>query len=68
MSRELPFMVYCIEAYKNRKRMTGKEVVSLFGKYAVCEYIKTFYESLHTMGEACIVEDIDLYIKSRRIA
>ena len=66
MSRELPFIVLCIEEYKNQKSMTGKEVMALFQEYAVCEYIRTFYDALHTMGTRCVVEDIDGYIRSRR--
>lgn len=65
MSKEMPFLVYCIEEYKTEKNLTGKEVMSLFCEYAVCEYIKSFYEALHTTGKKYIIEDIDLYIRSR---
>lgn len=64
MSKELPFMVLCIEEYKNQKQMSGKDVVNLFSKYSVFEYIKAFYEVLHTTGTKYIVNDIDLYINS----
>lgn len=65
MKKELPFLVLCVEEYKHSKGMTGGEVMSLFRKYAVCEYLSEFYESLHTMGMRYIVDDIDLYIGSR---
>ena len=68
MSKELPFIVLCVEEYKNQKNMTGKEVLYLFMKYSVLDYIKSFYEVLHTTGTKYIVEDIDLYIKSCQIA
>ncbi|MCF0112632.1 MAG: DUF3791 domain-containing protein [Bacilli bacterium] len=68
MSKELPFLILCIEEYKNQKGMTGKEVFRLFDRYAVCEYICSFYEALHTTGTKYIVNDIDLYIESRRAA
>lgn len=64
MSKELPFIVLCIEEYKLQKGMTGKEVLALFNRYAVCEYIQSFYEALHTTGTKYIVDDIDLYIRS----
>lgn len=64
MSKELPFIILCIEEYKNQKGMNSKEVMSLFNKYSVCEYIKDFYEALHTTGVKYIINDIDLYIKS----
>lgn len=68
MSKELPFIVLCIEEYKNQKNMSGKDVMDLFMKYSVCDYIKTFYDVLHTTGTKYIVNDIDLYIKSRSLA
>lgn len=66
MSKELPFIVLCVEEYKNHKGMTGKEVIELFNKYSVCEYIRSFYDVLHTTGTRYIIEDIDLYINSRK--
>lgn len=68
MSKELPFIVLCVEEYKNNKGLTGKEVMDLFNKYSVCEYIKSFYDVLYTTGTRYIINDIDLYIKSRKTA
>lgn len=68
MSKELPFIVLCAEEYKNAKGMTGKEVMDIFKKYSVFEYIKSFYEVLHTTGTRYIVNDLDLYIKTRQSA
>ncbi len=64
MSKELAFIIHCIEEYKIHKNMSGKEVIALFNKYMVCDYIRNFYEALHTTGVKYIVNDIDLYIKS----
>ena len=64
MSKELPFIVFCIEEYKNQKNLSGEEVILLFDKYKVFNYIRTFYGALHTTGPKYIVNDIDLYIKS----
>ncbi|MBO5357342.1 MAG: DUF3791 domain-containing protein [Clostridia bacterium] len=66
MSKELPFMVMCIEEYKNQKGMSGEEVIALFSKYSVLEYIKSFYEALHTTGINYIINDLDLYIESKQ--
>lgn len=68
MSKELPFIVLCVEEYKHQKAMTGKEVIDLFNRYSVCEYIREFYEALHTAGMNYIVNDIDSYIRSRQTA
>ena len=64
MSKELPFIVLCIEEYKDRKNLNGKAVIELFKKYSVIEYITSFYESLHTTGINYIINDIDEYIKN----
>ena len=32
----------------------------------IIDYIKSFYEALHITGVKYIVEDIDLYIESRK--
>lgn len=66
MSKEMPFIILCIEEYKNKKNMSGREVIELFNKYSVCEYIKAFYEALHTTGTKYIINDIDLYINSQQ--
>ncbi len=65
MSKELPFIILCVEEYKNQKGMSGEEVVDLFNENSVFEYIKDFYGALHVTGTKYIVSDIDLYIRSR---
>ena len=66
MSKELPFMILCVDEYKRNKGLTGKEVMDLFMKYSVCEYIREFYDALVTTGTNYIVDNMDLYIKSQK--
>ena len=66
MSKELPFLIYCIEEYKHQKALDGKAVMDLFNKYCVCEYIVSVFDALHTTGANYIVDDIDKYIESRK--
>ena len=68
MSREGNFLIYCIEQYKNAKKLTGKQVSELFNKYRVWDYIYSCFEALHTTGDNYIIEDIDLYIEARQPA
>lgn len=67
MSRELAFLVYCMERYRHFKGLSGADVARLFDEHGVYRYIIKYFESLHTMGDHtmgdhCIVQDIDDYI------
>ena len=50
MSKEMEFAVFCIESYKRYKSLTGKQVSDLFQKYKVLDYLREFYDVLHTTG------------------
>ena len=62
----LPFIVYCIEEYKSAENLSGKAVIELFNRYRVIDYIRSYYEALHTTGRQYIVNDINLYINARQ--
>ncbi len=62
----LSFLVFCVEEYKKKKKMSTKDVIELFERYSVLEYIKSFYEVLYKNDLKYVVGDIDLYIKSRQ--
>jgi ribosomal silencing factor RsfS len=64
MSDNAEFIAYCMEEYKAAKDITGKEVISLFKKHNIIDYIVTCYGALHTMGGFAIADDIDSLIKS----
>ena len=66
MSKEANFLIFCIEQYKSAKNLNGKQVMELFRKYKISEYIVSCFEALHTTGTNYIIEDIDLYIEARR--
>ena len=66
MSKEGNFLIFCIEQYKSAKNLNGKQVMTLFRKYKVSEYIVSCFEALHTTGTNYIIEDIDLYIEARQ--
>ena len=66
MDKITPFIVYCIEEYKSAKNMTGKSVIELFDRCRVIEYIRSYYEALHTTGKQYIANDINQYIESRQ--
>ena len=66
MSKEGKFLVYCLEIYRREKNLTGKQVMELFKKYGIIDYVMSCYEALHTTGENYTIEDIDLFIEARQ--
>jgi hypothetical protein len=66
MSGNAEFIAYCMEEYKAAKEITGKEVITLFKKHNIIDYIVTCYGALHTMGGLAIAEDIDSLIENQR--
>jgi hypothetical protein len=68
MDEITPFIVYCIEEFKSAEKLTGRAVIELFNRHRVLDYIRSYYEALHTTGRQYIVNDINLYIKARQPA
>ena len=66
MRKEDDFLIYCMERYRYYKNLQGKDAAKLFEKHGVYIYIKQYFESLYTMGDYYIVQDIDVYIRDRR--
>ena len=65
MSKEMSFAIFCIENYKLHRSLTGAQAVELFKKYGVFDYLREFYDVLHTTGWQYINSDIDIYLKAR---
>lgn len=65
MSEAMAFTVFCVEAYKNAKALTGKQVDALFRRYGLYDYLHESYDGLHTTGHQYIVKDIDAFIAVR---
>ena len=68
MSKTLEFKVFCFEAYRAEKKLTGREAMKLFKTYGVLDYLGECYDVLHTTGRDYIVEDIDIFINARKNA
>ena len=63
---KLLFVSFCIEEYKALHGMTGEEVVKLFEKYGVTDYLMAGFDVLHTLGKNMILDDIEGFIETRR--
>ncbi|WP_032847927.1 DUF3791 domain-containing protein [Bacteroides finegoldii] len=60
------FLSFCIEQYKNEKRMTGTEAMNFLNRYGVLEYLAEHFEILHTQSRQWILADIDEFIEIRK--
>ncbi len=60
---ENDFLVYVIEEYKFLEHKTSREVIKLFSKHNVFNYVLQHYNALHTMGGRAIVDDVNLLMK-----
>lgn len=56
------FISFCIEQYKKKCSMTGREVMELFDRYGVLQYLSEHFEILHTQSWQWIMEEIDHHI------
>ena len=63
---KLLFVSFCIEEYKAQHGMTGEEVVKLFEKYGVTDYLMAGFDVLHTLGRNMILDDIEGFIEPGR--
>lgn len=62
----LKFKLFCVEMYKLKYNLTGKEVIELFNKYDVLNFIEDIYDVLHTLSDDIIVSDINEYINNSK--
>ena len=66
MPEIVKFKAFCIERYKFHHNLNGKDAFNLFKQYGVMEYIASFYDTLHALGDTAIVKDIGEFIEARR--
>ena len=59
LDKETPFIVYCLERYRYYHGLSGAEAANLFKDKGIFEYIRKFYDVLHTMSDQYIMDDID---------
>ena len=59
------FLIYVIEEYKYLEKKNAKEIIDLFTKYNIFNYIIENYEVLHTMGGRAIADDINIFMANR---
>ena len=68
MFKHIDFIVYCIEEYRNAKKLTGRQVTHIFNKYNLYDFIENSYDALHTFGGDNIVWNLQDYIQYNSVA
>jgi len=66
MDNTTKFLVYCVEIYKTAFKLSGRQVINIFNRYKIHEYIVSCYAALHTTGPEYIIEDITGLIEERK--
>lgn len=62
----LLFKVFCIENYRESKKMSAEETLSLFSDHEVFDFLKNNYEILHTQDTKYILDTIKTYISKKK--
>lgn len=60
------FISFCIEQYMNAKGINEDEAMATFSKHGVFDYLKDYFEVLHTQRRQWIVADIEEFINDRK--
>ena len=61
----IEFLSFCIENFKAKHSMNGKDVATLFKQSGTLEFLNNGYEMLHTQGKEYILEEIEIFLKNR---
>ncbi|MBU3136172.1 DUF3791 domain-containing protein [Clostridium gasigenes] len=61
----IEFISFCIENFKMKHNMKGKEVANLFNQSGVIDFLTDGYDILHTQGKGYIIDEIEQFLKKR---
>jgi len=62
MSKENSFLIFVIEYYRNKKNLSGKEIISLFDKHDIWDLAKKSYFLWHIESPENFVQEIDNHL------
>jgi hypothetical protein len=65
LEKEKMFYIFCTENYRILKDMEAAEVLALFQKHNVYNFLTQNYDVLHSQGEEYILNEIATYIKNQ---
>jgi hypothetical protein len=59
MSKENEFLIFAVEYYRNKKKLTGSQIAELFSKYHIYQMIIDNYFLYHIESPDNFVTEID---------
>lgn len=62
----LLFLSFCLENYKEHKKISAEEALFLFQKYKVLDFLENVFDALHTQSKDYIMCEIDTYIRNQK--
>lgn len=65
LNKKQAFIIFCMEAYKNKYDLSGEVVLNLFQKFEIFSFLENGYDVLHTQSMDYIVSEIYELIKNR---
>ena len=63
MSKESKFLIFVLEYYRNKKNLSGRDVIALFDNYNIWELAKKSYFLWHIESPENFVHEIDTHIQ-----
>jgi len=61
VSKENTFLVFVVEYYRNKKNMSGKEVIAFFDKHNIWDLARKSYFLWHIETPDNFIQEIDMY-------
>lgn len=61
------FVSFCIEQYKHSEGLGGEEVMRLFDRTGLLDYLSDNYEILHTQSQQWLLEEMKEYLNNHTI-
>ncbi|WP_343761705.1 DUF3791 domain-containing protein [Clostridium oceanicum] len=61
----MEFVSFCIENFKVKFQMKGRDVSVLFYESGITDFLIEDYDLLHTQGKEFILSEIELFLQNR---
>ena len=67
MSNENKFLIFVVEYYRNKKNLSGSEVIALFDKHNVWDLAQKSYFLWHIESPENFILEIDDYVQNNTL-